>query len=868
MPALSALPSGGCRYVDGWPPGCRGNLHGQLADRLQPAGEHTRDRGGALLAGHERLHERGGAAVDLAEGVGAPGDDHHDHGRPGGQQLGQQLGLDAGQPQVLDVAALAGRAVPEQPREVADQRDAQVGPLGGGGRGGEAGPVLALDGAAGLVHHLDARQLGPQRLDRAHHLQAEPGLRVAGQDVVGERVAAHQRADVGRARPDHRHLPQRRATLAEQRQGRPLVEQHDRPLGQLPGDRAVGGGVEVDRLSARHRGLGGPLSVEQTELDLLRQQAAEGPVDEAFRHLAPPDLLDQPGVADGVGQLDVDARFERLGRGVGRVSGHAVHGGQERHRPVVGHDRALEPPLAAQHFGEQPRVGTGRNTVDVGVGVHHRADPGEGDRGLERRQHDVHQLAAAHRDRPVVAGGPGRGVPGEVLECRDHTGALQAAHVGAAEHGDQVGVLTDGLLDPAPPVVAHDVDHRGEAVVHAHGGHVAPDRGGHPLDELRVEGGAPRDRRGVDRRPVGGEPGEALLVDDRGHAQSRAVDHGPLLAHHLGGAFRGGDGSAAEDPGEVADAVLGRLGERCRAARGEDVLHRRDVQRFGIGFGRPCVGGPHVVADPPAAELGDLLLQRHLPQQEFDPLGDGQARVLPRQAAQGGGGRVGCRHGAVSSVQRCLGYSKCFDGGDVGCRSGSYRSIGATPQRIYHDLAALGLFYSCILTPQCSKSYVDVPSAGRNSYEVAGVMHDWQAHPDDPPRRACRGFVYGDQRGLHDDVASYLPPLRPQRPADRFSARRVRHRQVPARRAEAGEGPRARPTGTSRASPPKASAPTRSTPSTRPTRIARSLERPSRTTLTRPASARPSARARRPRSSGAGAAARCAATSRPVRSRT
>ena len=95
---------------------------------------------------------------------------------------------------------------------------------------------------------------------------------------------------------------------------------------------------------------------------------------------------------------------------------------------------------------------------------------------------------------------------------------------------------------------------------------------------------------------------------------------------------------------------------------------------------------------------------------------------------------------------------------------------------------------------------------------------------------------------------------------------------APATRAAAGAPavppPAGPPTGSSPARPASRSARVPWTGSTRRTPTPRSRRRPSRTTPTRRRSRRPSGPARRPRSSGAGAAAACAATSRPARSRT
>jgi hypothetical protein len=173
-------------------------------------------------------------------------------------------------------------------------------------------------------------------------------------------------------------------------------------------------------------------------------------------------------------------------------------------------------------------------------------------------------------------------------------------------------------------MVAHDVEDGGQALVHPDGGHVAADRGGHPLHEVGVEGGAPGDGRGVDGGAVGGEAGEALLVDDRRDAQARAVDHRALLAHQLGRALDRGERAAAVHPGEVAEPVPARLGERRGGALGEHVLHRRDVL-----VGVPVRGlGGHRVAHPPAAELGHLLRERHLRQHQLNALRH-RTRVVP-----------------------------------------------------------------------------------------------------------------------------------------------------------------------------------------------------------------------------------------------
>ena len=129
----------------GCPPGRLGICTGSF-----PLGwtrpERTPAIADALLSGHERLHQAGGAAVHVAEGIGAAGDHHHDHRRSGLEELVQQVGLHPGEPQVLGVAAFAGRPVAEQSGEVADHGHAEVGLAGGGERGSKPDRSAARTG--------------------------------------------------------------------------------------------------------------------------------------------------------------------------------------------------------------------------------------------------------------------------------------------------------------------------------------------------------------------------------------------------------------------------------------------------------------------------------------------------------------------------------------------------------------------------------------------------------------------------------------------------------------------------------------------------------------------------------------------------
>ena len=244
---------------------------------------------------------------------------------------------------------------------------------------------------------------------------------------------------------------------------------------------------------------------------------------------------------------------------LGRVGRDAVHRREERHRPVVGHHRSGEAPLIAQHLSQQPGIRAGRDAVDIGIRVHHRSGAGRDDGRLERRKDDIEHLAPTHRYRPVVARRARCRVAGEVLHGGEHAGALQPTHVGRAEHRDEIGILAHRLLDSAPAVVAHDVKHGGQTLMHTERGHVSPDRRRHLLHQRGVERRRPGDSGRIHGRPVGGEPGQAFLVHERGNAQPRRIKHHVLLAHQLGRALRGGHRCASVDPSQMPEAVPARL---------------------------------------------------------------------------------------------------------------------------------------------------------------------------------------------------------------------------------------------------------------------------------------------------------------------
>ncbi len=298
-----------------------------------------------------------------------------------------------------------------------------------------------------------------------------------------------------------------------------------------------------------------------------------------------------------------------------RGAGDAVQGLEEADAEVVGDDRAGEAPLLAQEPGQQLGVRRGRDAVPLGVRGHHRARPALAQRHLEGRERDVRELADAGPYRCQVAGARRGGVPGEVLERGDDPGRLQALHIGGADRADQVRILADRLLHPAPARIAYDVQHGREALVDPGRAQVVADPAGHLLDHGGIPGRAPGQRDRIGRGLPGGEAGQALLVRDRRDAEAAGLGDTALGAGQCLRAERRVHGGGAEGAGELAQAARDQLVPVMVHAH--VVLVRSDSVAVRRG------------AHPHAVQLGGLLLQGHPGEQVVDAGGGGQGVVTP-----------------------------------------------------------------------------------------------------------------------------------------------------------------------------------------------------------------------------------------------
>jgi hypothetical protein len=85
--------------------------------------------------------------------------------------------------------------------------------------------------------------------------------------------------------------------------------------------------------------------------------------------------------------------------------------------------------------------------------------------------------------------------------------------------------------------------------------HALADRARHALDHLGVEGRRPRQRRWKDGGAEGREPGQALVVRDRRHAEPRARDEVLLQRGEAACTLDRIHGPGAERAGQMSQPV-------------------------------------------------------------------------------------------------------------------------------------------------------------------------------------------------------------------------------------------------------------------------------------------------------------------------
>ena len=107
---------------------------------------------------------------------------------------------------------------------------------------------------------------------------------------------------------------------------------------------------------------------------------------------------------------------------------------------------------------------------------------------------------------------------------------LDPADVRHPHHRRQVGILAVGLLDAAPAWISPDIEHGRKRVAGTGGEQPRTEGAGDLLDQPWIERGSGTDALLEAGRTPGKHAVDALLVDDRGDAQTRLLDEVALQA--------------------------------------------------------------------------------------------------------------------------------------------------------------------------------------------------------------------------------------------------------------------------------------------------------------------------------------------------
>ena len=260
----------------------------------------------------------------------------------------------------------------------------------------EKGIDVTPDLGAGGILDLRSRQPGPDAFED------RDGSRRVSEDHPRTLRGLHR---IGQG-ADHGHLTQ---VLVERQEPAFIPEQHHRPLrGEACFPAVLGQGDNLRQLR-----LIGVRLLEETHPDLYGENGPHGRLDVGQLQRA---VLDESGKVLRVratGHVHVQTRIQRAQGRLAPIAGEALDDQvPDGHR--VADDKALEPPLAAQHIVKQPAVATGRDVVEVHVSAHECPDAGL-HRGFKGWEVDVAQPALGQIDRIIVTPAVRRPVPGEVF---------------------------------------------------------------------------------------------------------------------------------------------------------------------------------------------------------------------------------------------------------------------------------------------------------------------------------------------------------------------------------------------------------------------------------------------------------------------
>ena len=202
-------------------------------------------------------------------------------------------------------------------------------------------------------------------------------------------------------------------------------------------------------------------------------------------------------------------------------------------------------------------------------------------------------------------------------------GAGQPFYRGNTHFADKVGILAEGLFDPAPARIARDVDNRGEDQMDAARADLASNQVVDLADEIGIPGAGQANGLRKSRRVFRRETVKRLLMEEDGNAETGVLHRPALCIDH------------------ILDAVLDAAARHFARTGGAETIGRtRDLtDPVWIACGR-LYGIEHiavaldlVLTVPDGDELSDFLVQSHARKQVFDALFDRQRCVPVRRVA-------------------------------------------------------------------------------------------------------------------------------------------------------------------------------------------------------------------------------------------
>ena len=235
-----------------------------------------------------------------------------------------------------------------------------------------------------------------------------------------------------------------------------------------------------------------------------------------------------------VASLDIQTVFHGNADGILIRGDHPVGIFQSGNAPPVGAGVTLQPKSVLQNVFQIPLGAHKRISVHGVVADHHVIGAALPDARLEHRQIAAFHLPAACPGMGAVGTALRNAVDAIVLGLRHHrVGSgniplLLTPDDGCRHFGGKAGILTEGLLDPAPTGLSGHIQIRRQNLLHTQRPGLGANGPADPLRKLRVKGRAQIQGHGEDGSPEARDAVERLTGKDHRDAPAGRLHEVPL----------------------------------------------------------------------------------------------------------------------------------------------------------------------------------------------------------------------------------------------------------------------------------------------------------------------------------------------------